>query len=222
MARSTSPSGPSALLAEPGHPYRHRCGDERVPMRARTLVSDGTLGYDQKIRRLATLATEALPYPGLSEACREALDERVICDLYEGNAPFAPRYVLPDYGRAMHRGIEFLELSPPTDLDDALAFLQIMYAHVPSVTTYPVYLGDLDELLGPFVDERIDDERARPHAAPVLDRPRPDAARRVRAPRRRSPRQPRSRARSCVSSGRFGSRCRTSHSKSTRRSPPTT
>ena len=106
--------------------------------RARTLVSDGTLGYDQKIRRLATLATEALPYPALSEACREALDERVICDLYEGNAPFAPRYVLPDYGRAMNRGIEFLELSPPTDLDDALAFLQIMYAHVPSVTTYPV------------------------------------------------------------------------------------
>ncbi len=122
-------------------------------------MSDGTLGYDQKIRRLATLATEALPYPALSEACREALDERVICDLYEGNAPFAPRYVLPDYGRAMNRGIEFLELSPPTDLDDALAFLQIMYAHVPSVTTYPVYLGDVDELLGPFVDDRIDDER---------------------------------------------------------------
>ena len=26
-----------------------------------------------------------------------------------------------------------------------------MYAHVPSVTTYPVYLGDLDKVLGPFV-----------------------------------------------------------------------
>jgi YjjI family glycine radical enzyme len=127
--------------------------------RARSLVGDGTLGYDQKIRRLAMLATEALPYPALSDACREALDKRVICDLYEGNAPFAPRYVLPDYGRAMHRGIEFLELSPPTNLDDALAFLQIMYTHVPSVTTYPVYLGDLDELLTPFVDDRIDDER---------------------------------------------------------------
>ncbi|HEX4981874.1 MAG TPA: glycyl radical enzyme domain-containing protein, partial [Ilumatobacteraceae bacterium] len=127
--------------------------------RARSLVQDGTLGYDQKIRRLATLATEVLPYPELSEPCREALDKRVICDLYEGNAPFAPRYVLPDYGRAMRRGIEFLELSPPIDLDDALAFLQIMYAHVPSVTTYPVYLGDLDDLLAPFVDESIEDER---------------------------------------------------------------
>jgi YjjI family glycine radical enzyme len=127
--------------------------------RARSLVQDGTLGYDQKIRRLATLATEALPYPELSDACREALDKRVICDLYEGNAPFTPRYVLPDYGRAMRQGIDFLELSPPTHLDDALAFLQIMYAHVPSVTTYPVYLGDLDDLLAPFVDDSIDDER---------------------------------------------------------------
>ena len=33
----------------------------------------------------------------------------------------------------------------------ALRFLTIMYAHVPSVTTYPVYLGDLDALLEPFV-----------------------------------------------------------------------
>jgi YjjI family glycine radical enzyme len=126
--------------------------------RARCLVQDGALGYDQKIRRLATLATETLPYPDLSDACREALDKRVICDLYEGNAPFVPRYVLPDYARALRQGIEFLELTPPTNLDDALAFLQIMYAHVPSVTTYPVYLGDLDDLLAPFVDDSIEDE----------------------------------------------------------------
>lgn len=126
---------------------------------AQSLVQDGTLGYDQKIRRLASLAAEALPYPELSDECREALDKRVICDLFEGNAPFAPRYVLPDYGRAMRQGLEFLELPPPTDLDDALAFLQIMYTHVPSVTTYPVYLGDLDELLAPFVDDSIDDDR---------------------------------------------------------------
>lgn len=40
---------------------------------------------------------------------------------------------------------------PPQDLDDALSFLTILYGHVPSVTTYPVYLGDLDALLEPFV-----------------------------------------------------------------------
>jgi YjjI family glycine radical enzyme len=126
--------------------------------RARTLVHDPTLGYDQRLRRLAALATEALPYPALSADCREALDKRVICDLFEGNAPYTARYILPDYAKALRQGLRYLELEPPTDLDDALAFLQIMYAHVPSVTTYPVYLGDLDTVLAPFVTDDVTDD----------------------------------------------------------------
>lgn len=120
------------------------------------VVRDGSLGYDQKVRRLAGLATEVLPYPALSDACREALDKRVICDMYEGHAPFTPRYVLPDYARALRQGMAHLELAPPTTFEDALSFLRIVYAHVPSVTTYPVYLGDLDALLEPFVAD-LDD-----------------------------------------------------------------
>jgi YjjI family glycine radical enzyme len=126
--------------------------------RARAVTRDVTATYDQKVRLLAALANEALPYPELSEPCREALDKRVICDMFEGHAPFTPRYVLPDYERALTRGVRFLELDPPADLDDALSFLQIMYAHVPSVTTYPVYLGDIDRLLTPYVDDSISDE----------------------------------------------------------------
>jgi len=127
--------------------------------RAREYVTDGSLGYDQKLRRLAALAVEPLPSPEISDECRQALDKRVICDMYEGNAPYTARYILPDYELALERGLEFLEMEPPTDLDDALAFLQVMYANVPSVTTYPVYLGDLDKLLDPFVtDELTDDE----------------------------------------------------------------
>ena len=125
--------------------------------RARGLVQDSTLGYDQKIRQLATLATSAIPTPALSDDAQRALDERVICDMYEGNAPFAPRYVLPDYAKALREGLDYLELAPPETLDDAIAFLQIMYAHVPSVTTYPVYLGELDELLEPFVPADMTD-----------------------------------------------------------------
>ena len=127
--------------------------------RAAELVQSATLSYDQKLRRLATLATEALPYPDISDACAVALDKRVICDMYEGHAPFTPRYVLPDYELAVRRGLDHLEMPAPTTLDDALAFLQVMYTHVPSVTTYPVYLGDLDKVLAPFVtDEVTDDE----------------------------------------------------------------
>lgn len=132
---------------------------EMTELRERThaIVTDGGWGYDQQVRRLAALATEVLPYPPLSDACREALDKRVICDLYEGNAPYTARYILPDYERAVRQGLRHLELDPPEDLDDALAFLQIMYAHVPSVTTYPVYLGDLDTVLAPFVTDEVSD-----------------------------------------------------------------
>jgi YjjI family glycine radical enzyme len=130
---------------------------DEFELRAGALVRDGSLGDDQRLRKLAALATEVLPYPDLSAACREALDKRVICDLFEGNAPSTARYVLPDYELAVRQGLRHLELDPPADLDDALAFLQIMYAHVPSVTTYPVYLGDLDRVLAPFVTGEVSD-----------------------------------------------------------------
>jgi len=59
--------------------------------------------------------------------------------------------VLPDYATALARGSAFLELPPPGDLREALAFLLAMYANVPSITGYPVYLGDLDTLLEPYL-----------------------------------------------------------------------
>ncbi len=145
--------------------------------RAESVVRDGALGYDQKLRRLAGLATEAIEYPVLSEACRDALDKREICDMYEGNAPYTARYVLPDYAKALAQGSAHLELEPPTTLDEALTFLQVMYAHVPSVTTYPVYLGDLDRLLQPFAigitDRELDEKLRRFWIG--LDRMVPDA-----------------------------------------------
>ncbi len=122
------------------------------------VLTSPTLTYDQRLRQLAALAVNAMPYPELSEACREALDKRVICDMYEGNRPYAPRYVLPDYAVALRNGSAFLELDPPTTLAEALSVLTILYGHVPSVTTYPVYLGDLDKLLAPFVTDAISDE----------------------------------------------------------------
>jgi len=88
----------------------------------------------------------------VSPACAEALEKRVICDMYEGNAPYRPRYVLPDYAVVLRNGSSFLELPPAADLDEALAFLLICYTQVPSITGYPVYLGDLDALLAPYLD----------------------------------------------------------------------
>ena len=63
---------------------------ESFQSEAEQLVTSAALGYDQKLRRLAGLAVSALPYPDLSPVCAEALQARVICDMYEGNAPFTP------------------------------------------------------------------------------------------------------------------------------------
>lgn len=130
---------------------------DRFANAAELLVTDPAIGYDQRLRRLASLAVSALPYPALSPLCAEALRAGVICDMFEGNRPITPRYVLPDYAKALRNGVTHLELEPPADLDDALSFLTILYSQVPSVTTYPVYLGDLDALLEPFVPASLTD-----------------------------------------------------------------
>ena len=99
---------------------------EEFQSRAREIVNDPNLTFHQRRHYLAGLAEEALDYPALSEEAREALNKRVICDMYEGHAPYRPRYLLPDYARALEQGSEFLELDPPTNLDEALSFLLIM------------------------------------------------------------------------------------------------
>ena len=86
---------------------------------ARSVVDDPALTYRQRMQRLAVLAENSLAPPPVSAECAEALEKRVICDLYEGNAPYRPRYVLPDYATFLRQGSTFLELGPARDLDEA-------------------------------------------------------------------------------------------------------
>lgn len=132
--------------------YARRMDVAELQRSVRRTVADPALTYRQRLHRLAGLAEEAVAPPPVSDACREAQQQGVICDLAEGHAPYRPRYLLPDYAALLSRGSSFLELDPPRDLDEALTVLLIAYTAVPSVTTYPVYLGDLDKLLAPFVD----------------------------------------------------------------------
>ncbi len=123
----------------------------------RRIVEDKTLSFSQKARYLAIEAENSLPYPALDDETAQALEDRVICDMYEGNAPYKPRYVLPDYRIVMQRGSDYLELPAPTTLDEAINTLMIAYHHVPSVTGIPVYIGQLDDLLLPFCEGVSDD-----------------------------------------------------------------
>ena len=143
-------------------------------------IADPALTYRQRVQRLAMLAENALPRPAVSAACEAAQAKGVVHDMGEGHAPYRPRYLLPDYARALSRGSEHLELEAPQSVDDALTFLLAMYPNVPSITGYPVYLGDLDRLLEPFVSgpEAIGDEQLDARLSrfwTLVDRTLPDA-----------------------------------------------
>jgi YjjI family glycine radical enzyme len=143
----------------------------------RQVVEDPTLSYRQRVQRLAALAEEALPMPVVSLECAAALEARIVCDMFEGNAPYRPRYILPDYAKALREGSAYLELPPPSDLNEALWFLISMYSQVPSITGYPVYLGDLDTLLAPYAEgmSRAELVRTLRPFWRALDRTLPDA-----------------------------------------------
>ena len=124
----------------------------------RGIVDDPILTYRQRVHALALAAENALDPPPVGEACAEALQKRIICDMYEGAAPYRPRYTLPDYDLALFEGSRFLELEPPRTFDDATTFLLALYGNVPSITGYPVWFGDLDRLLEPFAADLDDAE----------------------------------------------------------------
>lgn len=117
------------------------------------IVKDRTLTYEQKVVSLAHAAEETLHVLSISKETQALRDEGIICDLNEGNAPYRPRYIVPDYEKFMKQGSEFLRLTPAGDIWEATNNLLILYKHVPSVTTFPVYVGSLDTLLEPFIKD---------------------------------------------------------------------
>lgn len=124
-------------------------------------IQDPTATHEQKVTYLARHAENFLTVldepEGLDELMRCDVDTRCICSLFEGEAPYRPRYICPDYEKFLRQGSEFLQLDPPRDLWEALNSLMILYHNVPSITNYPVYIGDLDQLLEPYVAKEDDE-----------------------------------------------------------------
>ena len=116
------------------------------------IIKDQGLEQYQKIISLAREAENSLEVLGLNDKEKKYLDKGIICDLAEGNAPFKPRYNLVDFEKFLNEGSEFLELDPPQNLSEAINNLLILYKHIPSVTTFPVYLGNIDQLLDPYIE----------------------------------------------------------------------
>lgn len=123
-------------------------------------LADEKLTHEQQFHKLAKVAENLLLQPeGPDTAEFERLmAEGLVHDMGEGHAPYAPRYILPDYEKFMREGSEFLRLPAPKTLYEAIFSLEIFYRNVPSVTHFPVYLGRIDKLLDPFCDGMTDDD----------------------------------------------------------------
>lgn len=133
------PAGP-AVLPSQEMAYQH----------IEDIVRSRSLTYEQKVMQLAQAAENLLTVLDIPPDVQQLRDADIICDLFEGAAPYRPRYVLPDYAKFLAEGSEFLGIAAPGTLEDAITALMILYHHVPSITGFPVYVGALDELLEPF------------------------------------------------------------------------
>lgn len=120
------------------------------------IISDETLTYNQQVLALARLAESEDTTLKRNPLWIKALQEGKVCDLNEGLAPYRPRYILPDYDLLLKKGCKFLELEPATSLLETCNNLLIFYKHLPSITSYPVYLGNFTDIFDKFEDEADD------------------------------------------------------------------
>ncbi len=120
------------------------------------IVKDKSLTYHQQILELAAVAGNSEKVLHYGETAEELIKENIICTMFEGEIPYRPRYIVPDYQKLMTEGCKFLELDPPNNIWEATNALLIFYKHVPSITSFPVYLGNIDTLLQPFVKDETE------------------------------------------------------------------
>ncbi len=122
-----------------------------------TLTSK-VLTHEQKLMELAKHAENSLNVLKISDKMQYYFDNGSINDLFEGSAPYRPRYIMPDYDKFIKNGSEFLQIAPPKDFDELIFALITLYRHVPAAGNYPVYLGNLDYMIEPFIEGLSDEE----------------------------------------------------------------
>lgn len=124
------------------------------------ITESKSLTYQQKIFNLANVAERLIdPRNVLNFTDEEVLflENDMICDLNEGYLIYRPRYIVPDYSLFVKKGCKFLNIKPPENLEELLDGLLIFYHHVPSITSFPVYIGDLDVMIDPFIINENED-----------------------------------------------------------------
>ena len=122
------------------------------------IITASNLTYKQKVLHLAQAAENSVRPIKTTKEFDYFFENRGLDDMTEGNAPYRARYICPDYGLFAKQGSEFLRLDAPETLDDLLWGLAMLYDNVPSVTSRPVYCGQLDHIIDPFIEGMEDEE----------------------------------------------------------------
>ena len=122
------------------------------------ILTSQQLTHEQKLMQLAKTGENGVDALEISDAMEKHFNNGSIHDLFEGGAPYRPRYIMPDYQKFIRQGSEFLKIDPPKDFDELIFALMTIYRHTPSITNFPVYLGNLDQLIEPFIGELSDQE----------------------------------------------------------------
>ena len=139
-----------------------------------SILTDTALTNEQQAMNLSAVPLNYVEFFDTTAAFRELNEAGCLCTMSEGNVTYNPRYTLPDYEKLLREGCKFLRLDPPDNLFDAIQTLEMFYRHIPSVTHYPVYLGSVDKMLEPFMDDP-DAERLMRSFLVFLDRTIPDS-----------------------------------------------
>ena len=85
------------------------------------VVKSQKLTYEQKIFNLAHMAEDTVDVLNVPEKTAYYFEHNAIDNLFEGSAPYRPRYILPDYDKFIKNGSEFLQIDPPKDEFDYCA-----------------------------------------------------------------------------------------------------
>ena len=117
------------------------------------IIKNPGLTYPQRVLALAKAAENVPPPLSMSDETEQFIEQEIVFDMFEGNAPFRPRYILPDYERFLKQGSEFLMLSPAKNIREAVDNLLVMYHNVPAAGGELVFIGNLDSLLEPFITD---------------------------------------------------------------------
>lgn len=124
------------------------------------IMANPRLTFNQRLKNMARLAENSADLVRYSDLSGEYFENGVIKDLLDGKTPCRARYCVPDYELFLKQGSEFLELEPPADIWEAVGNLLCLYHNIPSEGGTPVYMGNPDRLLEPYVRDEAEAEKA--------------------------------------------------------------